>query len=71
MGGTNREQSGMFSYISAERRAPKDSLVAAGVLDAALRKLSSQFVALYAQSGRPSIAPEKLCARCCCRCCTQ
>jgi len=62
MGGTNREQSGMFSYISAERRVPKDHPLrpVRAMADAALRELSRRFDALYAQSGRPSIAPEKL-----------
>src|SRR5712692_5570362 len=52
----------MFSYISAERRVPEDHpLRALRVLaDAALKQLGSAFDAMYAGSGRPSIAPEKL-----------
>jgi transposase len=51
----------MFSYISAERRVPKDHpLRAIGTMaDAALKQLSKGFDALYASSGRSSIPPER------------
>src|SRR5215831_2833463 len=62
MRGTDFEQSGMFSYISAERRVPKDHPLRAirTMADVALRQLSKGFDALYAASGRPSIRPERL-----------
>src|SRR5712692_7237610 len=52
----------MFSYISAERRVPEDHPVRAlrVMADAALKQLGPGFDAIYARSGRPSIAPEKL-----------
>jgi transposase len=59
---TDHQQSGMFSYISAERRVPKDHPLRAirVMVDAALKESSWRFDAVYASSGRPSIAPEKL-----------
>jgi transposase len=62
MRGTDCEQSGMFSYISAERRVPKDHPLRAirTMADMALRQLSKGFDVLYAASGRPSIPPERL-----------
>lgn len=62
MRGTDHEQSGMFSYISAERRVPKDHPLRSIrlMVDAALGGLAPRFDAIYAQSGRPSIPPEKL-----------
>src|SRR5215472_13744207 len=52
----------MFSYVSAERRVPKDHpLRAVRVMaDAALEDLDQRFDAMYAAEGRPSIAPERL-----------
>jgi transposase len=52
----------MFSYISAERRVPKDHPLRAirVMVDAALKDSSWRFDAVYASSGRPSIPPEKL-----------
>jgi len=62
MRGDDRQQSGMFSYISPETRVPQDHPLRAirTMVDAALTKLSSRLDALYARVGRPSIAPEKL-----------
>lgn len=62
MRGTDHQQSSMFSYISAERRVPKDHPLRAirVMADAALGELSSRFDAIYASNGRPSIPPEKL-----------
>src|SRR5271167_4234339 len=62
MRGMDHQQSGMFSYISAERRVPKDHPLRAirAMVDAALKDSSWRFDAVYASSGRPSIAPEKL-----------
>src|ERR1700751_5096778 len=62
MRGADYEQSAMFSYISAERRVPRDHPLRAirTMADVALRDLSKGFDALYASSGRPSIPPERL-----------
>ena len=62
MRGTDRQQSSMFSYISAEQRVPKDHPRRAirAMADTALGELSADFDAIYAERGRPSIAPEKL-----------
>jgi len=58
----DHQQSTMFSYISAERRVPKDHPLRAVrvTVDAALSALGPRFDAIYAAKGRPSIAPEKL-----------
>jgi transposase len=62
MRGTDHQQSSMFSYISAEQRVPKDHPLRAirVMADAALAQLGPCFDTIYARSGRPSIAPEKL-----------
>jgi transposase len=62
MRGVDHQQGGMFSYISAERRVPKDHPLRAirVMVDAALKESSWRFDAVYATSGRPSIPPEKL-----------
>src|SRR5271169_4767852 len=62
MRGTDHQQSSMFSYISTEQRVPKDHPLRAlrVMADAALAQLGLAFDAIYARSGRPSIAPEKL-----------
>jgi transposase len=50
----------MFSYVSLEQRVPQDHPLRAvrKLTDTVLRRLSPEFDALYADSGRPSIAPE-------------
>jgi len=52
----------MFSYISAEARVPQDHPLRPIriITDAALTRLSRRFARMYARTGRPSIAPEKL-----------
>jgi transposase len=52
----------MFSYISPEKRVPKDHPLRPirAMVDRALEELSPRFDALYAKTGRPSIAPERL-----------
>ena len=60
MRGTEQVQDGMFSYVSLEQRVPVDHPLRAvrKLTDAVLGSLSAEFDALYADSGRPSIAPE-------------
>src|SRR5213595_2796826 len=62
MRGAECEQSSMFSYISAERRVPKDHPLRAirMMADAALKELDQRFEGMYAAMGRPSIPPEGL-----------
>ena len=60
MRGDERTQDGMFSYVSLEQRVAADHPLRAvrRLTDAVLGTLSAEFDALYAASGRPSIAPE-------------
>jgi transposase len=62
MRGTDEQQEWMFSYISAEKRVPKDHPLRTirTMVDVVLKDLSPLFEGLYAKTGRPSIAPEKL-----------
>ena len=52
----------MFSYIILERRVPADHPLRAirRLTDRALARMSGAFSQLYAATGRPSIAPERL-----------
>ena len=60
MRGDERVQDGMFSCISLEQRVPAEHPLRAvrELTDAVLEVLDAEFDALYAGSGRPSIAPE-------------
>jgi transposase len=62
MRGTERVQDGIFSYVSLQQRVPADHPLRAirRLTDEVLRSLDSDFDALYAELGRPSIAPEYL-----------
>jgi transposase len=62
MRGDDRQQGAMFSCISSEQRVPADHPLRPirQMVDEVRHGLSLQFAALYARSGRPSIAPEKL-----------
>src|SRR5438445_10001078 len=62
MGGTDTQQSGMFSYLSPEERVPERHPLRAirRMTDEVLQGLSARFNELYSATGRPSIAPEKL-----------
>jgi len=55
-------QSDLFSYFSVEERIPADHPLrrVKAQADAVLASMSSQFDAMYATVGRPSIAPERL-----------
>jgi transposase len=52
----------MFSYISAEQRVPQDHPLRPirALMDEVLKRLWADFEGMYATTGRPSIAPEKL-----------
>jgi transposase len=60
MRGDERDQDGMFSYVSLEQRVPADHPLreVRKLTDMVLRSLSGELDALYAEGGRPSIAPE-------------
>ena len=62
MRGQDEQQLDVFSYISPEQRVPQDHPLRAlrNMTDEALRELQPRFRKLYANTGRPSIAPEKL-----------
>jgi transposase len=61
-GNDDQLQPSMFSYVSLERRIPQDHPLRGvrKVVDAVLAEMSKAFDQLYAKSGRPSIAPERL-----------
>jgi transposase len=62
MRGIDHQQADMFSYLSPEQRVRQDHpLRAVRVMtDEILEAMSPLFDAMYAERGRPSIAPEKL-----------
>lgn len=62
MRGADAQQSQIFSYLSPEARVRKDHPLRAirGMVDEVLAQMSGSFDAMYADVGRPSIAPEKL-----------
>jgi transposase len=62
MRGEDRQSGALFSYVSCEERVPQDHPLRRirAVVDEALEMLSGEFEGLYAQTGRPSIPPEKL-----------
>src|SRR3989442_14713535 len=62
MRGDDQPQGAMWSYVSPEARVPQDHPLRPmrQMVDVVLRELSPRFAPLYATTGRPSIAPEKL-----------
>ena len=62
MRGADEQTSSLFSYVSCEARVPSSHPLRRirAVVDEALDVLSPDFDGMYAQAGRPSIAPEKL-----------
>jgi transposase len=62
MRGSDQHSGSLFSYVDLEARVPKDHPLRAirDIVNDALSELSSDFAALYAPLGRPSIPPEKL-----------
>ena len=62
MRGRDRQSGKLFSYVSAEALVPQQHPlpVIRPLVNAALDRLSPRFEQMYATSGRPSIAPEKL-----------
>ncbi len=62
MRGSDERSGSLFSYVDLEARVRGDHPLRAirEIANAALGDLSGEFTALYANFGRPSIAPEKL-----------
>lgn len=62
MRGMDQRRDGLFSYVRPESRIPEHHplRLIRRVADEALRALDARFAALYAENGRPSIAPEQL-----------
>src|SRR5512143_206710 len=62
MRGRDRESGKLFSYASLESLVPQDHPLRAirALVNAALARLSPIFETMYADEGRPSIAPERL-----------
>jgi len=62
MRGNDTQQSAMFSYLSPDERVPANHPLrpVRAMADVALNGLSTRFDNLYAETGWPSIAPEKL-----------
>jgi len=62
MRGDDRQQQGMWSYISAEERVPEDHPLRPmrTIVNGVLRDLSPLFERLYSGTGRPSVPPERL-----------
>ena len=62
MRGTDHQQADMYSYLSPEVRVRADHPLRTirAMCDLALSQMSERFDDMYAKTGRPSIAPEKL-----------
>jgi len=62
MRGDQEQQAPMWSYISPEQRIPQDHPLRPlrTLVDEVLKDLSPGFSRLYAKTGRPSVAPERL-----------
>jgi transposase len=62
MRGSDERTESLFSYVSCEARVPQDHPLRPirAIVDETLEGLSGEFATLYAGTGRPSIAPEKL-----------
>jgi transposase len=62
MRGEDRQQTKLFSYVSAEQRIPPSHPIRTirQLVDRALLALSPRFDELYASTGRPSIPPEQM-----------
>jgi len=62
MRGEDRQAAGLFNYVRLEERVPADHPLRPirALVNVGLGDLSSEFAALYATTGRPSIPPERL-----------
>jgi transposase len=62
MRGDDKQQSTMFSYVTMEQRIAPDHPMRRirALVDRALARMDADFDQLYSETGRPSIAPERL-----------
>ena len=62
MRGSDQKQDAMFSYVSPEQRVPTEHPLRPlrAMVDDILKEMSPRFAKLYADTGRPSIPPERL-----------
>jgi len=62
MRGNDPKQEAMFSYVSPENRVPAEHPLRPlrALMDDILKQMSPRLAKLYADTGRPSIAPERL-----------
>lgn len=62
MRGEDNQQGAMFSYVTLEQRIPDDHVMRriGEMVDRALDRMEPVWAAMYAERGRPSIAPERL-----------
>lgn len=62
MRGEDQKQSALYSYVTLEQRISADHPARRirELVDSALARMSAAFDEMYASSGRPSIAPERL-----------
>jgi transposase len=62
MRGNDPKRDGMFSYVSPEQRVPAEHRLRPlrTMMDDILKEMSPRFAKLYANTGRPSIPPERL-----------
>jgi transposase len=62
MRGEDQKQTAMYSYVTLAQRIPADHPARAirAMVDRALERMNAEFDELYAHTGRPSIAPERL-----------
>jgi transposase len=62
MRGDDRKQAAMFSYLTLAQRIPADhpARQIRSLVDRALHRMDAELELLYADTGRPSIAPERL-----------
>jgi transposase len=62
MRGDDLMEDGMWSYISPEKRVPKDHPLRPirHMVDQALKSMWHEFADMYSKTGRPSIPPEKI-----------
>ena len=69
MRGRDDQPDGLFSYVRLEKRIPEDHPLRPirKLVDDVLTQMSTRLDALYAATGRPSIAPRCCCARACCK----
>ena len=69
MRGLDERSGDLFSYVDLEERVPADQTqrMICRIVNEVLVALDGEFAKIYADSGRPSIPPERFSARFCCK----